>query len=361
MPTKKAKILIIKLGAIGDVLMTTPALRLIKKTHPKSTIHYLVGNWSHQVLENNPLIDQIIVVDDALFYERKLSLLAKLFWKLYQNKYECIYFFHRNKLLYLFFSLIKGKKISFIKWVSFLKIPLFLKDFFQDREHHIKEFLRLVDSTNFVKESKKLDFFTGQTSFNKTLKQIKKAYFLKKKEKNIFINPGGGSNPGESVTVRRWPKEMYIDFICDRLKKPSDEKEIFFLVGGKADESLCEEIKNSVLKQSSKAKMINLCAKLSLKEFSFFLKEAHVFLTGDTGGMHLAASMDVPIISIFGPTDPKEKAPLSHNSIILESKITCSPCYQGKFKGCKNPICMQSITVKQVSKTCDLILNKKAS
>ena len=336
MPTKKkAKILIIKLGAIGDVLMTTPALRLIKKKHPKNAIHYLVGKWSHQVLENNPLIDQMIVVEDVLFYERKLGLLIKLFWKLYQNRYECIYFFHRNKMLYLFFSLLRGKKVSFIKWVSFLKIPLFLKDFFQDREHHIKEFLRLVDSANFVKESKKLDFFTSETSFNKSLKQIKTAYFSKKKEKKIFINPGGGSNPGESVTVRRWPKEMYIDFICNRLKKSFDEKEVFFLVGGKADESLCEEIKDFVLRQFSKGKIVNLCAKLSLNEFAFLVKEADVFLTGDTGGMHLGASMSIPIISIFGPTDPKEKAPLLHNSMVLESKITCSPCYQGKFKGCK--------------------------
>ena len=73
------RILIIKLSAIGDVLMTIPSFETIKKKYPEAKISILIGNWSKDLVKTNPHIDEIISIDENIFWKRKFFPLLNLF------------------------------------------------------------------------------------------------------------------------------------------------------------------------------------------------------------------------------------------------------------------------------------------
>ena len=86
-------ILLVKTHAIGDVMMTTPAVRAIHHQYPDARFSYLTGRWSHQAVRNNPYIHDVIVIDDADLFERRILKLAKLLWHLRTEQFNRAYIF----------------------------------------------------------------------------------------------------------------------------------------------------------------------------------------------------------------------------------------------------------------------------
>jgi ADP-heptose:LPS heptosyltransferase len=366
---KKKRVLFVKIGAIGDVLMATPALNAYKKKYPDSHITWLVGKWSSSVLKFNSAIDELYEVEDCIFYQKRLSGLAKLLLQLRKERFDQVVLLHRNLLYYFYFYLGCKNILSF----ATEQLPIAKEGpQFKDGYHHIFNYIGLVDSDCTLDEDSAQMSFPIDSSIEEQLKEKLKNLKVNKLEDLIILNPGGGSNPGESVSVRQWGTEKYIELL-DRLLVVAPESTVV-LSGGPTDSQLCEQI---FLAHPNK-KIINLTGKLTLGEFRCFLEKALLFITGDTGGMHMAAAVGVPVLSLFGPTDPYEKAPIGkkhrfvwngkvegqvHSSLILpsphcHSEIDCAPCYHGKFKGCDCPRCMDSISVGQVIDTIKIMLNR---
>lgn len=331
------KILVFKLGAIGDVLMTTPFLKKLKNAQPQSEVHYLVGKWSSSVLKNNRNIDKVIEIDDSVFYKKQFSRLIQLRNKLAKEQYQEVYLLHRNLLYYYFFnSLFPNKLHGFRKANS-----LFLKEEFDETLHHILNYSQLIQKDS---SSSQMDFPLPPKY------EIDPKILLKHKldlnKVILAINPGGGANPGETVTVRQWPQKYYVGLI-QKLAKSHPHVQII-LTGGPTDKELC----HSIFNETQSFNIIDLSSKFGLQDFRKLLDSVDIFITGDTGGMHMAAAANCSVISLFGPTDPHEKAPTNPNSIWIWPKIECSPCYTGKFKGCQNPICMDAISIDMVYDNC---------
>ena len=350
------KILVFKLGAIGDALMTTPFVRQLRSQYPKAKIDYLIGKHAQFALKNNPHINQLISINESIFYKKKKILLISLLVSLFFKRYHRIYILHRDKYFYLYLSFL------FIPIVGFRNGFLFQKDNFDAKnedthsEHHVYKYLNLIPNYDF--KDFQLEMNSPLASQNKflTTQEIKIKNEIKKifqKDKiNIFLNTGGGSNPGEKTTVRQWGKNKFIELILNIQKHKKWKNKIhFYLVGDKHDSVLNNQIQKTTLIEESKANNVfDVTAKWNLLTFSFALKFANIFITGDTGGMHLASALKIPILSIFGPTAPEEKKPLGNQHHCVSTNANCSPCYFGKFKGCDNFICMPSISVDMVWK-----------
>ena len=105
------KILIIKLGAAGDVIRTTPILRKLRKIYPDAKIDYLTTKWSKEAITLNPNIDEIIAVDDDVFFSKNPTKIIKLVKELKKRNYDRIYAFHRSKKIHLLCKLI-GNKVT---------------------------------------------------------------------------------------------------------------------------------------------------------------------------------------------------------------------------------------------------------
>jgi lipopolysaccharide heptosyltransferase II len=335
----KRRILIVKIGALGDVLMTTPAVRFLSEKEGGAEIFFLVGEWSAPVLRHNGDIDELITVDDRIFTQKKIFALANLARRLAKLKFDRIYIFQRNIFYYIYFSFLNVPLIGFRKQpLRFL--PFFGRDGFKDGIHHIYNYLEIAGAGPEVSPAMRFS----------VLKEINLPYEAKQitgmSSKIVIINPGGGTNPGESVTVRQWPAENYIRLIekIGTLAKPP----LVCICGGKDDFGVCKAIDKGVAESAREMSVVNLCGTMTLQEFRKFIDFAECFITGDAGGMHIAAAAGRPVLSIFGPTDPQEKAPLNDGSEFVAAEVSCSPCYHKKFPGCDNPVCMEAVTVDNV-------------
>jgi ADP-heptose:LPS heptosyltransferase len=97
----------------------------------------------------------------------------------------------------------------------------------------------------------------------------------------------------------------------------------------------------------------DLAGKTDLLELCHLLKQASLFVGVDSGIMHLASSFDIPVVGIFGPTDPFYVGPQNKKSLVVREEMECSPCH---LKGCEERTCMRRLDVKKVMEACDHLI-----
>ena len=185
----------------------------------------------------------------------------------------------------------------------------------------------------------------------------------------IGIAPGGAKNPKECMPLRQWPKE-YFSRLIDKLVRELKAKVI--LLGSRDDCFLGTEIiKNAKIIGASSSiagderapvgAVHNLCGATTLKQLAAIIDNCNVFIGNDSAPMHIAAAVKTPVVSLFGPTDPKEKAPLNYKHIYLYAGLNCSPCYHdGKYPDCKTQECLRKILPEDVLDAIQKILGEGA-
>ncbi|HEX3627022.1 MAG TPA: lipopolysaccharide heptosyltransferase II [Verrucomicrobiae bacterium] len=138
-------------------------------------------------------------------------------------------------------------------------------------------------------------------------------------------SPIFGLNPGaEYGPAKRWPIERYITAAKEIQKRNNCA---WILFGGNNDKDLTNQIQSAL---GGEASVFNVAGKTSLRELMSLMKLCRLFLTNDTGPMHVAAALGVPVVAIFGSTSPELTAPLMANESslqILASDAPCSPCF----------------------------------
>jgi len=340
------KILLIKAMMLGDVLFTTPSIASIRKAFPKAKITMLVGNWSKDVLENNPNIDEIISYDDVIFLKRKLFATFKLILLLRKKKFDWIINFHRTNIMHFFAYLIGA---PFRVGLKYGNSGLFLKKGVYSNpkiaRYPVEMYLDIVRCLNIPVKTKKIEIFPSQADFG-FANDIFVKYNIENKNFIIAMFPGGAANPKEVVCDRRWNWINYIKII-ELIKNRFDAEVI--LMGSKNDYYVCNKIYKKL-----NLDIINLSGKTSIMQTASILKKCNLVITNDSAPLHLAIAMDVPTIGLFGPTAGIARVPQDNPKYIaVQSLLSCSPCYgnERKFPGCKRKDgkkCMDYIYVEQV-------------
>ncbi len=346
------KILIIKTHAIGDVLMTTPAIRAIRKKYPESHISMLVGEWSKPVVESNPYLDHIITFKDKdlLNYNvwdlSKNQRIHRLIKKLRNERFDAIFMFHRSKFIYLLGWLIGANKRIGINDSNYSPL-LTNKALCQKNSDHYAaiDYMNVIcTNLKLNKEDLSLDFFVPEQAYKFANSKLKT-----QNSKLIGICPGGSMNPAEKVLARRWNVDRYAK-LCNELIRLNLQPIIF---GSKDDILIAQELINRTT-----GRCINLCGKTTLKQFGAFIEKCKVIITNDSAPLHIAIAVGTPSISLFGPTIGKARVPPDSRHIAIQSNLECSPCYNNRrFPGCKNPRCMEYISVEEVKNAVLKLLN----
>ncbi len=329
------EILIIKFFSLGDVLLATPFLRELKRTLPESRITFCVGEYSRSILKNNPNVDEIISCEDKFLVSKNIPEVLKFIFKLRNKKYDIIFVLHRAWEFRFLSFFLKGKKVGiwkikdpvseYIKYLKMLKLvnlnysldgpELFLS---QDEEKYSEEFFNMRG--------------TNQNEFK------------------IALSPGGGKNPKTFYPSKRWPLNKYLELVRIILDFSSA---YIILVGDKSERELAQ-----ALFPLSPSRIINATLEGDLRKTAAIIKNCNLFLGCDSGLTHIASSLGVPVIALFGPTDEKIWGPPGEKSIVIRKNISCSPCYKndGNFYPCADNICMQQITAKEVWEKCQKLL-----
>ncbi len=320
-------ILVVNLSLIGDVILSTPVIRNLKLNYPDASIRFLTVPWSKEVVANNPYLDEVIVYDKhngdkGLYGLIKISKIIKR----YSFDLSVIVNKSFGSALICFLARIP-QRISYAiegrNWLLSQKIK------FDENLHLAENHIRLLALLNIKNCDRRLDFsFT-----NSDLQYIDN--LLNKDSKGI--KPLIGINPSASWETKRWGVDKYIR-LANMIKSEFDVDIAF--IGSKMD----EKVVNSVV-ENLNFECLNLLNKTTLPQLGAFLSKCKLFITNDTGPMHLAVAVGTPVVAVFGPTSPSKCGPFYGDNINIQSNLACINCYKKK---CDSLKCMDSISVERV-------------
>ena len=335
------KILLIKLGAVGELVMASPFFEQLRKHFPHSEIVLVVGRSSYAAVEHNPNINRFILADDLDLYHgglirRSLEFFGLIF-KLRKEEFDL--------------SFILQRAVAFRLLSCLVGIPVRVgfgrgrKDFFLT--HSVPSRQVRNESESYLDLLRKLDI---PAAFEKTF------YYLSDEEKDfldlfverhgiasgeqvVAVAPGGGESTKRAMLTKRWPAQNYIELI-QRLQRERSSRVI--LVGGPGD----REITNRIIQISPNCLD---ATDLSFGDMASVLRRCNLFIGNDSAPHHIAAAMGIPCIGIFGPTDPRQWAPLDQNSSVVIKPVECHPCLTDEtFPKCSHIRCLSLITVDDV-------------
>ncbi len=334
------KILVIRFSALGDLVLTSPIFRELKRVFPNTKITLLTSAEGGSVLKNNPHIDHFI------WHKRKESYseLRSLIKYLKKENFELVYDAHRSlRSIWIVWNLTKfvfHKKTN--TWVinkrSWQRILLvyfkinFLKNTSSQRQHLL---LPLQKHTDLLLNNH-TELFPDQN----TVKQIKS--FLN--NNNLLHKQYIAIGASASHPLKCWPIKYFKELISKLIKHDFP----VVLVGGE------NETEDKRLEQDFSKTVINAAGKFSPLESAELLKHARIVITNDTSITHLAEAMHTPVIVLFGPTVREfGYLPFLKESKIIETKekLSCRPCSRdgrGKCINIKKLRCMTSITPDMV-------------
>lgn len=307
-----------RLSSLGDILLTTPLLRSLKNINPKTQIDFLVREEYKDILINNPNVSNLITLER----NAPLSVTKNL---LIQQRYEFVIDLQNNlRSRYLSYGL-RCPKVRFKK-LSLQKLLLVkLKINKLDNAPQIP--VRYAETIeNFSLDSKGLELHTkNQNSVNL----------------NGLTNLIGFC-PGSKHYTKMWPKDYFIE-----LGKLVIERGYqIALFGGKDDKKTCSEIESQI------SNCINLCNDNDILQTAADMKMCRAVVCNDSGLMHTACALGIPVLAIFGST-VKEFGffPYGCKSLVLENKnLSCRPCsHIGKSQCPKKHFkCMVELTPQLV-------------
>ncbi len=156
-----------------------------------------------------------------------------------------------------------------------------------------------------------------------------------------------GINPGAAYgSAKRWFPERFA-LLSRTLVNKHNAKVIIF--GSQQELGIATEIENL-----SKVPVINMAGKTTIRELMSLIKQCSVFITNDSGPMHIAAALNIQVVAVFGSTDPEKTGPMGEKNIVIRKDVDCSPCFKRK---CPTDLkCMDLITVEDVLEGVEKIL-----
>lgn len=329
--------LIIQTAFIGDVILATSVAEKILRKFPDAKIDFLLRKGNESLLLDHPFIREVIILDKK---KNKFQNLLSVALKVRRKKYDRIINLHRFGSSG-FITCISGSKEK----IGFDKNPF---SFFYTKtvKHEIGNGKHEIERNHELIK----DFTDNKPALPKLYPSQKN--FVTINALTINSKPQTGNYiciaPASIWFTKQFPKEKWLELI-----NSFDGNISVFLLGGKNDFELCEEIKSGVRNQ--KLSIENLAGKISLLETAALMKKAQMNYVNDSAPLHIASSMNAPVTAIFCSTVPAFGfGPLSENSRIIETKekLECRPCGLHGFNECPEEHfkCALTIEIKDILK-----------
>jgi heptosyltransferase-2 len=335
-PEHIQRLLIRSTNWIGDAVMTTPAVLAIRKRFPNTHISLLAKPWVVPVFENSEYIDRLLIYDDkgrhkGIFGKFRLARdLKKYHFEaaiLLQNAFEAalITFLAGIPLRTGYNTDVRQLLLTHaVSCTDEIK-----------KKHQTDYYLNIIRGLGMKEDNRELYLRLNQKDRFRAEKILLEQH-LSLDDKIVGINPGATYGP-----AKQWPLDRYAR-LADQIQAFTGDQVIIF--GGPNDKKLGKKISRRM-----RYRPVDLSGKTSLGEAMALIERCDLFITNDSGLMHVAAALDVPLIAVFGSTNSITTGPLSQNSRIVQVPLECSPCLRPECpKGHLD--CMDQISVEMVFK-----------
>jgi lipopolysaccharide heptosyltransferase I len=337
-------ILVVRLGAMGDIVHVIPAVKNLKMAFPSAYIAWLVEDRHEDLVEGVPEIDEVIVFprkqwQSLLKYPQKyfkiISEMRMFLRKLRGKRYDIALDFHGNfksgLLTYLSNALVRvGFSKGYCKEFNFIFNNLRITPQ-KKKMHRVDKYLDLLRGLGINAPYQRPIF---------SIPNAERFYidnFIQQNQLNQ--KPIAIIHPGTSIfgKYKRWPPKNYAN-LADRLIWELDYSVIF--TWSALEYEIVEEIISYMQYPATIA-----CKTSSVRQLIALIQHARLFIGGDTGPTHIASCMGIPTIAIFGPKDPVIYAPYDKNALVVRKDIPCSPCEK---RSCRHVTCINAIVPDDV-------------
>jgi len=313
-----SRILIIRLSSIGDILLSTPFIRQIKIKYNNAEIDYVVKKQYADLLRFNPHINSLIEFDNC----DSSHTLRKIRGQIWRKRYDYIFDLHNNwRSNYLRFACPAGlqNRIKKDKIRQFYLV-CFKKNIYTQIMPIPQRYLMVGKSLGIEDDQLGLDIFWDARLKNDLKIQLRHKQFDLDKESYICIAPGAG------FYTKRWPVEYFKQLTATLLQS---QRYKLVILGGEGDRYLHIAFPPG-------ERVINLAAELNLLQSAIVLSRAKALIVNDTGMMHMAAAVKIPVLAIFGSTvEEFGFFPYrARSSVVQNEKLYCRPCSHIGRKDC---------------------------
>jgi ADP-heptose:LPS heptosyltransferase len=317
------KILFLRFSSIGDIVLTSPAIRCARQQINDAEIHYATKKAYYSIVESNPYVDKIHLLGDNLIEFVK---------ELQAEKFDLIIDLHNNQRTFLIKFLLGVKshsfpKLNFKKWL----FTSFKIDKLPDI-HIVDRYLEPLKKMGVINDGKGLDYFIS----DKDEVDVSSEFGFDENKYIAFVI-------GAKFTTKQLPVEKLAS-VCNGIKVP------VVLLGGPEDIKRAEAIMHLI----NSKHVINACGKYNLNQSASVVKKAAVVVTHDTGLMHIAAAFQKKIVSIWGNTVPQlgmyPYVSEEKSKMIEVANLKCRPCSKIGHNKCPKGHfdCMQKINDSEV-------------
>jgi heptosyltransferase-2 len=326
------KILIINLGGIGDLLLSLTALRALREKYREAVIDILVVSRTVELIKDTGFFNSIFVLS------KKDKGFLSLLLQLRKNRYDVVVnmrtilsWFGALKLFFLF-SFIDGRiKVGRDTEKMGFFFDIIIPESWPGEKYELEYDIAAVEALGAFVRDRHVTLGVNPEA----------AVSVRRLLEGLGVHPGDmviGIHPG-GMPSRRWPIENFSAVI----KQVHERFACAFIITGSAEESSL----GAQLASMQGLNIINLCGKLQLREFAALINRCTLFISNDTGPMHMAAALGVSLIAIFGPGclaryDPRN---ISKRTEVFYKKEPCAPC--NNFS-CNSMHCLNSIQPQEV-------------
>jgi lipopolysaccharide heptosyltransferase II len=323
------RILFIRIDRIGDVVLSTPALKSVKQAFPGTELVVLASISNHSLLLHNPYVDRIIVYNQTQGVKNKIGIINQL------RKYKfdlAIDPYPDYELRTALIALLSGAKRrigygSYGREVFFnLNGPGLVKD-----KHLVDLTLDIVKALGVTANDKVPEIFLTEDE-----KKWARSWL---KEKDVWGKPIVGIHPGGHYETQRWLPERFAD-IANHLQKSGDLDVI--ILGGPDDEGLVHLIGSMIHAE------VPTYVGDDLRRFAALVYYCHIIIGNNSGPLHIAVALRIPTVSVMGPTNKNRWMPVGDiHRVLRMDDLPCIGCNSGYCK-IKTHDCMRLITPSMV-------------
>ncbi|MDD4900383.1 MAG: lipopolysaccharide heptosyltransferase II [Candidatus Omnitrophica bacterium] len=337
------RILIVRTDRIGDVILSTPVIKALKMHYPFAYIAMMVAPQAKDIVEGNPYLDEVITYDKdgkhkSWFESMKFSQAIK------KKKFDLAVILHPTNRVHLvtFFAGIK-RRLGYNRKLGILLTDGVNHTKQYGEKHELEYNLDLLRVLGIEAEDKKL-FMPIKNDSENWADELFKEKGISLGERLLAIHPAA------SCPSKIWPQERFAE-VADRLVDAYGFKVL--LVGGPKDIALAQGVSRHMLHEA-----INLAGKTSLSQLASILKRCRLFISNDSGPVHIGSAVGVPVISIFGRSQrglsPLRWGPVGEKDKFAHQNIGCVECLAHNCV--KNFACLKAVTTDYILELADSIL-----
>ena len=344
--------LLIRLGALGDTLQASSAAALLKKHHPQMEVDFLAAAGLEGLFAMIPPVCRVYGLPFRRIPFRLHPWWIAMLRDLNQRAYKLAYLMETNaRFLPLLDGVTADQRISLAETGRTAARPPVVPN-------PVRYQRALWDAGLVPKEIRAPELVVSQTEANRADALIA----------SLGLGPGGplvGLHGGNSYQTRQlwrrklgkadlrsWPEELWVKLIAEIHR--ANGRVRFILFGGPGDRKASERIARRLKRTLPAVPLASTAGRTDLPLAAALLQRLSLFVSTDTGPLHMAAALQVPFVGLYGPTRFEETRPFPSKPIgaVVRRSLPCQPCYgTPNQRRCRDNLCMQQIEVEEVLRT----------